>query len=130
VIEAFLAVLIIFSSFTVSSNLTLTQNETRQDDLASVGLQALMALDSDGSLGNYISEQNWTALREALASILPPSVCFNLTVYDEQFTQVNTLPVSNGGFNSQETSFIEYICVGQDTAFRWFIIHLHLAVAT
>jgi len=129
IIEAFLAVLIIFSSFALSANLTVKQNPTKRDDLASVGLQALVELDSDGSLGKYIDDGNWTALRDALNIVLPAGVCFNLTVYNEEMQQVNTAVISNGAFGSQEIAFVEYVCVGKSPVFRCYIIHLHLAVA-
>jgi len=130
IIEAFLAVLIIFSSFAVSANFTITRNATRRDDLASVGSQALLKLDSDGSLGKFIDDGNWTALRDALNILLPVGVCFNLTVYDDQMQQINTAVISNGGFSSQQIHFTEYICASQGTVFRCYIIHMHLAVAT
>lgn len=129
IIEAFLAVLIIFSSFAVSANLTITQNATKRDDLASVGLQALMALDSDGSLGEYILNGNWTALRNSLNLALPVGVSFNLTVYDSQMQQVNTVVISNSAFGSQEIAFVEYVCASRHPIFRCYIIHLYLAVA-
>jgi len=130
IIEAFLAVLIVFSAFTISSNLNVTQNVRKGGDLASIGLQALMELDSDGSLGKYIEDGNWTALGDALNILLPSGVCFNLTVYDEQSHQVNTEVISNGGFSSQEITFAEYVCTSRGKIFRCYIIHLHLAVAT
>jgi hypothetical protein len=130
IIEAFLAVLVIFASFAVSSNLSVTQNARKSEDLASVGLQALMRLDADGSLSEYINDGNWSALRDALSIVLPVGVCFNLTVYDSHMRQVNNAVVSNGGFSSQQVAFAEYICVSEGTVFRCYIIHLHLAVAT
>jgi hypothetical protein len=128
-IEAFLSALIIFSAFAVSANLTVTQN-TAKNDLASVGLQALVKLDSDGSLGKYIDDGNWTALREAFNLVLPVGVCFNLTVYDEDMQQVNTEVISNGGFSSQSIAFVEYVCASQNPNFRCYIIHLRLTVVT
>lgn len=130
IIEAFLAVLIIFSSFAFSANLSSSQNKTRRTDLASVGLQSLMNLDSDGSLGKIIDEGNWTVLRDSLTLILPTGVSFNLTVYNKQMQQVNTETISNGNFNSQEVAFVEYVCTSQNPVFRCYIIHLHLAVAS
>jgi hypothetical protein len=128
-IEAFLAVLIIFSSFAVTANLTATQYTPRRVDLASVGLQALVKLDSDGSLGKYVDDGNWTALRDALNLVLPVGVSFNLTVYNEQMQQVNTAVISNGAFSSQEVAFVEYVCSSRGLAFRCYVIHLNLAVA-
>ncbi len=129
VIEAFFAVLVIFSAFTVSANLTVTQNRAGRDDLASVGLQALMKLDSSGSLGTYVTERNWTGIREALNILLPPGICFNMTVYDEQMHQMNDAAITNGAFSSQRIEFVEYVGASQNSVFHSYIIHLNLAVA-
>lgn len=129
IIEAFLAVLVIFSSFTIFSNLTVTRSVEKSGDLASIGLQALMKLDSNGNLGKFIDSKNWTALRDALDIVLPPSVCFNLTAYDETMNQVNDYAISNGALNSQEVAFVEYVCASQGVVFHCYIIYLHLAVA-
>lgn len=129
IIEAFLAVLIIFSSFAVSANITVNQNTTKRDELASVGLQALAKLDFDGSLGKYVDDGNWTALRDALNLALPAGVSFNLTVYNSQMQQVNTVIISNGAFSSQEIAFVEYFCPSRSRVFHCYIIHLYLAVA-
>jgi hypothetical protein len=130
IIEAFLAALIIFSAFTVSSNLSVRQNVSKSEDLASIGLQALVKLDSDGSLSKYIDCENWTALRDALNIALPAGVCFNLTVYNDQMHQVNTVLISNGGFNSQQITFVQYVCASQSIVFQCYIIYLHMAVTT
>lgn len=130
IIEAFLAVLLVFSSFAISANLTATRNIAKHYDLASIGLQALMKLDSDGSLSHFIKNENWTALRDTLTLLLPPGVSFNLTVYNKQMQQINTNVISNGGSGSQDVVFIEYICASQDSIFRCYIIHLYLAMTT
>jgi hypothetical protein len=130
IIETFLAVLVIFSSFAISANLAPTQNTIKHNDLASIGLQTLMELDSNGSLGKYIDDGNWSSLRDALNLALPAGVCFNLTVYDDQMQQVNTAVISNGGFSSQQIDFVEYVCASQGAVFRCYVIHLHLAVAS
>ncbi|MEM3731816.1 MAG: hypothetical protein QW667_07760 [Candidatus Bathyarchaeia archaeon] len=130
IIEAFLATIIVFLSLAVSANVTLTSYSKRYEDLVFVGLQALMKLDSDGSLGEYVSNGNWSALREALNVVLPMGVCFNLTVYDEQRQQINDEIISNGAFYGQEITFVEYVCVTQSAVFRCYIIHMHLMVAS
>ncbi len=129
IIEAFLAVLIIFSSFAVSANLTVSRNVTKSDDLASVGLQALLNLDLDGSLGKYIDDGDWSSLRDALNLALPAGISFNLTVYDTQMQQVNNAAISNGAFSSQEIAFVEYVCASRGLVFRCYKLHLYLAVA-
>jgi hypothetical protein len=79
IVEAFLAVLIVFSSFTLSANLTVSQNKPQREDLAIDGLNTLMKLNADGSLSNYITNKNWTSLQEAVNLALPTGVSFNLT---------------------------------------------------
>ncbi len=130
IIEAFLAVLIIFSSFAISANLTVTQNTRNHDELVLIGLQSLVKLDSYGSLGKYIEDGDWAALRDALNLVLPTGIAFNLTVYNGQMQQVNTDVISNGGFSSQDITFVEYVCASQGSNFHCYIIHLYLAVAS
>jgi hypothetical protein len=128
IIEAFLAVIIVFSAFTVSGSLPLNQNTARKDDLTLIGLNALMKLDSSGVLGKYIGDAEWSSLREALNLLLPSGVTFNLTVYNSSMQQLNTEIIANGGLNSQNTAFVEYICVSQNATFQCYILHLYLAV--
>ncbi|MEM3725829.1 MAG: hypothetical protein QXK98_03090 [Candidatus Bathyarchaeia archaeon] len=129
ILEAFLAVIIIFSAFAVSANLTVTRSNVENDDLASVGLQALMQLDSDGSLSKLLDEENWTGLRETLSLALPASISFNMTVYNEQMQQVNPTIISNGALIGQKTAFVEYVCVSRNSLFHCYVIYLQLAVA-
>lgn len=129
IIEAFLAVFIVFSALTISASLTTSHSNIENSSLASVGMQALLQLDSDGNLSVFIEAGNWAELREALSLLLPTSVSFNLTVYNEEMQQINDEIVSNGGFSSQEVTFVEYLCVSRSPAFRYYIIHLQLAVA-
>ncbi len=129
IIEAFLAVLIIFTSFTIASNLTVRPNIKKSEDLASIGFQALIKLDSDGTLGKLIDHKNWTAIRDAFDIVLPTGICFNLTVYDDEMHQINDSVISNGSFSSQEIAFVEYVCASQSTVFRCYIVCLQLAVA-
>ncbi|MGQ9624583.1 MAG: hypothetical protein ACUVUF_03160 [Candidatus Bathycorpusculaceae bacterium] len=129
ILEAFLAVMIIFSAFAVSANLTVTRSNTENSDLAFVGLQALMQLDSDGSLNKLIDESDWVGLRETLSLALPAGISFNLTIYNAQMQQVNPTVISNGALTGQKTAFVEYVCVSRNPLFRCYIIHLRLAVA-
>ncbi|MEM3873959.1 MAG: hypothetical protein QXU45_02370 [Candidatus Bathyarchaeia archaeon] len=128
IIEAFLAVLIVFSSLAISASLTTEHKTIESSDLASVGLQALMKLDIDGSLGAYIDNRNWSGLCETLSFLLPEGVAFNLTVYDDEMRQINTEAIANGDLNSQEVTSIKYVCVSQNPNFKCYLIHLRLAV--
>lgn len=129
IIEAFLAIFIIFSAIAISANLTARSQSSMNNFLASIGTQALMQLDSDGSLAAYIATGNWSGLRDALNLLLPASISFNLTVYDSQMRQVNRETVSNGGSNSQEITLVKYVCISQSPEFRCYVVYLYLAVA-
>lgn len=129
IIEAFLAIFIIFSAIAISSNLTTKSTSPASNSLASIGMQALLQLDTDGGLAAYITAGNWSGLREALNLLLPAGVCFNLTVYDGQMQQVNIEIISNGGFNSQEITLVKYVCTSQSPGFRVYVVYLYLAVA-
>ncbi|MEM3616956.1 MAG: hypothetical protein QXJ31_03475 [Candidatus Bathyarchaeia archaeon] len=128
IIEAFLAVLIVFSSLAISASLTTEQKTAESNNLASIGMQVLIKLDSDGSLGAYIDSKNWSGLREVLSLLLPEGVAFNLTVYDEGMRQINTEAITNGDINSQEVASIKYVCAGQNPSFRYYVVYLQLAV--
>ncbi|MBC7131080.1 hypothetical protein H5T51_07690 [Candidatus Bathyarchaeota archaeon] len=129
IIEAFLAIIIIFSAIAISANITNSRGEDDSRKLASMGLNALLILDHDGSLGRYVDSQNWTGLREALKLLLPASIIFNVTVYDGEMHQINGEVIANGALNSQNVAFTEYLCASRRPDFRYYIIHMHLAVA-
>ena len=129
IIEAFLAVLIVFSSFAISANLTVTQTTRNHDNLTSIGLQTLVQLDSDGSLSKYIDDEGWSTLRNSINLVLPAGTAFNLTVYNGQMQQINTEVISNGGFSTQDITFVEYVCASQGSIFHCYVLHLYLGVA-
>ncbi|MEM2780515.1 MAG: hypothetical protein QW791_06570 [Candidatus Bathyarchaeia archaeon] len=129
IIEAFLAIFIVFSAVAISANLTTRSASSTSNSLEAIGMQALLQLDSDGSLAAYIAAGNWSGLRDTLNLLLPASVVFNLTVYDSQMRQVNMETVSNGAFNSHETTLVKYVCTSQSPVFRVYVVYLYLAVA-
>jgi hypothetical protein len=129
IIEAFLAIFIIFSAITISASLTTKSTATENSNLASVGLQVLLQLDADGSLSAYIDAGDWSGMREALNLLLPVGVSFNLTVYNAEMRQINTEKVSNGAFSGQEITLVEYVCASRNPEFRYYVVRLYLAVA-
>jgi hypothetical protein len=128
IIEAFLAVLIVFSSLAISASLTTERKTAESSDLASIGLQALIKLDSDGRLGDYIENGNWSGLRETLSLLLPEGISFNLTVYDGDMQQINSEAIGNGNLDSQEVASVKYVCVSRNPNFKYYVIYLRLAV--
>jgi len=129
IIEAFFAMLIVFSAFAVSANLTITRNSVNRADLESIGLGSLIKLDQEGVLSYYLDQRNFSTLREALNLVLPTGVLFNLTVYDRNLKLINEQAITNGGFSSEEVVSVEYLWASQDAVYRCYIIHLQLAMA-
>jgi hypothetical protein len=128
VAEAFLSAVIIFSALAICSVLSPPSNGNNQKTLAAQGMQALIQLDSDGLLGKTIGESNWTALSDALQVLLPLGVSYNLTVYDENMQQINSVPVSNGNLVGNVAS-VEYLCATSSMQFHSYRLRLQLAVA-
>jgi hypothetical protein len=127
-IEAFLAVLVILSASVFS--ITLYYPTVSSDDekmLKTLGMQVLMELDNNGTLGNFIDESNWTAVRESLEILLPIGVSYNVTVYDEAMSQINDSTMSNG-LKGQKIVSAEYLCASQSSEVRFYLVRLQLAL--
>lgn len=128
ILEAFLAVLLIFSSFVVSDSLFTSTNISRNEGLESLGMQALLTLDSEGVLGKMVEKGNWTGIRESLKAVLPSSVAFNLTVYDDSGRKLNDAPISSNVLEGSELVCVEYLCASRNPRFNCYVLRLQLAV--
>ena len=130
ILEAFLAVLLVFSAFVVSASMLPLPEDSGNEELDSLGMQVLLALDKEGLLGKLIDDRNWTGIRESLRALLPLSVSFNLTIYDDSMQRLNTGPISNNNLmDASRVTCVEYICAGQHPNFRCYLLRLQLAVA-
>ena len=127
VVEAFLSVFIIFSALAICSALSPSSSNSNQKTLAMQGMQALIQLDNDGTLGRMIEQGNWTALSEALQLLLPTGVSYNLTVYDENLQQINSVPISNGNLDGTVVA-VEYVCASQSLQYHSYTLRLQMAV--
>lgn len=127
VAEAFLSAVIIFSALAICSVLSPPSNGDNQKTLAARGMQALIQLDSDGMLGKMIWQRNWTALSNSLQLLLPLGASYNLTAYDENMQQINSVPVSNGNLVGDVIS-VEYLCATSSMQFHSYRLRLQLAV--
>jgi len=125
-LEAFLAVLVIFSTSIISITFSPSRNFNDEKLLSTSGMQALIELDSDGTLGRLVDERNWTALSESLKILLPVGVSYNLTVYDDAMYQINNSTVGNG-LRGQKVVSIEYPCASQSTECYFYLVRLQLA---
>ncbi|MEM2102389.1 MAG: hypothetical protein QXM22_02610 [Candidatus Bathyarchaeia archaeon] len=127
VTEAFLSALIIFSALAICSAFSPHPYNGDQKTLTAQGMQALLQLDDDGLLGSLIDKNNWTALSNMLQLSLPLGVAYNLTVYDEDMQQINSVPISNGDLAS-DVVVVEYLCASQGFQYRSYMLRLQLSV--
>ena len=127
VAEAFLSAFIIFSALAICSALSPPSNVDNQQALAAQGMRALIQLDSDGTLTSMIAQGNWTALSTALQLLLPLGVSYNLTVYDENMQQVNTISITNGNLIGNVAA-VQYLCATQSLQYHSYTLCLQLAV--
>lgn len=126
IIESFLAIAVIFSAVLVSVTFPSSPDFSKQKSLASLGIQALITLDTDGTLGNLILQRDWASLKTALDVHLPVGISFNLTVFDKAGNTVNTEVVQNSNLLGQEAVSVSYVCATRSQAVEFFSIRLLL----
>mgnify|MGYP006268919235 CR=1 FL=1 len=127
IIEAFLAITVIFSVLLVSVTFPSFPDLDRQKYLADLGTQALLKLDSNGTLGSLIMHENWTAIKSSLDILLPLGVSFNCTVYDENMQPLNSQAIQNSNLQGGETVAVQYTCATQNAIVKFFVLRLQLA---
>jgi len=127
-LEAFLAVLVIFSASILSIKFSPAENFESEKLLLTLGMQALIELDNDGNLAKLIDERNWTAITGNLEVLLPVGVSYNLTVYDDTMHPINDFTVGNG-LKGQKVVSVEYPCASQSSECDFYLVRLQLAFA-
>lgn len=127
VIEAFLAVSVMFSVLVLNAPMSSTPNLERQGTLKKLGTQVLIKLDNNGTLGKLIESGNWTALIQAMNLFLPTGIFYNLTVYDENMQRVNAQEIGNSSQEGSEAVVIQYLCATQSSDTHVYTIKLQLA---
>ena len=126
IIEAFFASILLFSSLTL---IPATQNNSNDSTiLASTAHNVLMSLDSNGYLASLVSNQSWINLKSSIQSSLSPMVWFNLTVFDENMTCINDVPICSGSAVSDRIVAVDYVCAGTSSDYVIYIIRLQLAL--
>jgi len=127
IIEAFLAITIIFSALAISSvTFPSSPDLMKAKSLADFGEEALIQLDLDGELGKLIANGNWTVIKQSLDILLPIGVSFNLTVYDEDLNKINSQVMQNANLLGHEAVLVQYACASQSTNVQFFILRLQL----
>lgn len=129
-IEAFFSALLIISTLLLTSSISYPNKEEALHNLISIGMNALLELDSNGTLAKLIDSQDWLEIKKSLEALLPNGVWFNLTVFDDDMTLLNQdFSITNGKAPSQRKVSIEYLCISRNPAFQVYTLRLQLAKA-
>lgn len=128
-IEAFFASLLILATLAVVPS-QVGVEKTHYNTLYSTGTQVLVSLDSNGMLSSPIEEGNWTALKNCIQSMLPVSLWFNVTVFNENMNVLNDALVSNGGVVSDEIVAVNYVCATSNGNYAVYLVQLQLSEAS
>jgi hypothetical protein len=108
-LDSFFAAVIIVTALLYASQFPRERDYLEDKNLDVMGMQALVRLDGNGTLGRLVDSGSWDDVELALRMALPTGVSFNLTVLDEQGDTVNTRVVSNGGLLGRKIESVEYL---------------------
>lgn len=108
-LEAFLAAVIIFATLLYSTSMPRERDPAEERPLEAIGMEALLGLDGNGTLGRLVEDRSWDSLERCLRAALPVDISFNLTVLDEGGAPVNDRPISNGGLVGRTVASVEYL---------------------
>jgi hypothetical protein len=125
-LDVFLAAVIIVTTLLFVSQMPRERDYLKETGLDTVGMQALLGLDSNGTLGRLVDGGDWDGLERALRIVLPTRVSFNLTVIDEQGSVVNTREISNGGVSGRRVESVEYLLTVESNTCPLYRLRLQL----
>ena len=108
-LEAFMAAAIIFTALMCSTSIPRERDRAEERPLEALGMEALLRLDGNGTLGRLVEARSWDPIERCLRAIFPVGVSFNLTVLDDEGTPVNDQPISNGGLVGRTVASVEYL---------------------
>ena len=108
-IDSFFAVMILISALLYASQFPKENDYSGDRNLDALGMQVLVRLDGNGSLGHLINSGDWDGVAFILRLTLPTGISFNLTVLDEQGQTINDHEISNGGLFGRKIEVVEYL---------------------
>jgi hypothetical protein len=126
IIEAFFASVLLLSVLTL---IPAVQEHSSDSTgiLSSTACNILMSLDSNGHLASLISNESWVNLKSCIQSSLSPMMWFNLTVFDENMTQINDIPITSGSAVNDRIAAVDYVCASTNSNYAVYIIRLQLS---
>ena len=125
VIEAFLASMLLMSCLAMIPAQPNLQGST--GNLASTAQNVLLSLEGNGHLATLVDNRDWTDLKNSIASALPLTVWFNLTVFNEDMTVLNDYPICNSGAVSNNIASVDYVCASPNSTYAIYILQLQLS---
>jgi hypothetical protein len=126
IIEAFFASVLLLSSLTLIPAVRKDSSDS-SEILSSTARNILISLDSDGHLASLIRNESWISLKSSIQSLLSPMVWFNLTVFDENMTRLNDIPVASGSAVNDRIVAVDYVCASTSSNYAVYIVRLQLA---
>lgn len=125
-LEAFLAAVIIFTTLLYSTSIPRERDQVEERPLEALGMEALLRLDGNGTLGRLVEARRWDPLELCLRTVLPSGIAFNLTVLDESGIAVNDRLISNGGLVGRTVVSVEYLVVVEEESCPLYKLRLQL----
>ena len=130
VIEVFFALIIVSSALVGLQQIQhVSSHPARNDELYAIGMNVLVELQRDGGLSAMVSQRNWTALSTQLSLLLPLTISYNVTVYTEQGTVINTSDIARGSIHASTVILIRYL-LSEPEMIQYYTLHLALAWMT
>jgi len=108
-LDTILAAAIISTVLFYASQVPLELDPPSERPLDIWGMQALVGVDRNGTIGRLVESESWQDLENLLRVALPSGVSFNVTVYDEQGAVVNDCHISNGGLLGRTVVSVDYL---------------------
>jgi hypothetical protein len=125
-IEAFFASILLLSALTLIPAVKKHSNDSTET-LSSTAHNILLSLDSNGHLADLISNESWVNLRSCIQSSLSLMVWFNLTVFNENMTPINDIPITSGNLVNDRITAMDYVCASTSSNYLVYILRLQLA---
>ena len=125
-LDTILASAILVTALLYASQIPREIDASGERPLDVYAMQALMAIDGNGTLGELVNSGNWQGVEELLRIALPSGVSFNLTVYDEQGATVNDRVISNGGLRGRTITSVDYLLAVKSEGCPMYRLRLQL----
>jgi len=125
-LDAFLAASIIAIALLYAAQTPRERDYIGEETLKAEGMQALIRLNGNGTLGRLVETRSWGELEQVLRITLSGGVSFNLTVFDEFGSPLNNVTISNGGLIGRTVESLEYLLAVESGVCPLYRIRLQL----